>query len=237
MANEEGTRYIIGDAFGRTALLSLDNLPTDGLVLLPLGEVRSIRLTSKTTLIYQQVSPATTMSYITNQVLFLGSHYGDSQLLRINPDALVSTAAISPPLYGLSTVQPSSIGTSFSSAKGKGKVTGDASGKTKGKIIQPQGVYLDVLETRANIAPIMDAVLADTDGSGLVRFRLRIVSCSAFYAFISPRYSPHQGERIQAPFASSETAPISQRQRILTVRATSRRCSLCGRPATTSAYF
>lgn len=38
-ANPEGTRYLIGDAYGRLAMLSLDSLYDQGLILIPLGEV------------------------------------------------------------------------------------------------------------------------------------------------------------------------------------------------------
>lgn len=38
-ANDEGTRYLVGDAYGRLAMLSLDSLYDQGLILIPLGEV------------------------------------------------------------------------------------------------------------------------------------------------------------------------------------------------------
>lgn len=35
-------------------------------------------------------------------------------------------------------------------------------------MIQTKGTYIEVLQTHDNVAPIMDAVLADIDGSGQV---------------------------------------------------------------------
>lgn len=40
---------------------------------------------------------------------------------------------------------------------------------TKGTIIGSEGSFINVLDTFKNIAPIVDAVLVDTDGSGQVR--------------------------------------------------------------------
>lgn len=37
--DDEPSRFILGDSYGRLALLSLDNLEDLGLVLIPLGEV------------------------------------------------------------------------------------------------------------------------------------------------------------------------------------------------------
>ena len=40
--------------------------------------------------------------------------------------------------------------------------------EAKGKIVRTKGSYVEVLESFSNIAPIVDAVLADTDNSGQV---------------------------------------------------------------------
>jgi DNA damage-binding protein 1 len=40
----------------------------------------------------------------------------------------------------------------------------------KGVIVLGQGSYLSVVDSWKNIAPIMDAVLVDLDGSGQVHF-------------------------------------------------------------------
>jgi len=63
--------------------------------------------------------------------------------------------------------------------KGKGKeralemdvdAVGDSSTKKEGRglIVLGKGSYLSVLEVFKNIAPIVDAALVDTDGSGQV---------------------------------------------------------------------
>lgn len=37
-----------------------------------------------------------------------------------------------------------------------------------GRVVEPQGSYINVLESYKNIAPIMDAISVDTDGNGQV---------------------------------------------------------------------
>ncbi|KAA1475747.1 hypothetical protein DENSPDRAFT_842582 [Dentipellis sp. KUC8613] len=152
-ANDEGSRYFLGDAYGRLALLSLDLLPTHGLILLPLG----------------QVSAPTSLTYLTAQMLFLGSHAGDSQLLHVlqSPQSGIDapTLAITPEVR---TMPPSSL---MSSSKGKGTVDIRPS---EGCVIAAKGQYLEVLDTWKNIAPILDAAVVDTDDSG----QPHIVTCS-----------------------------------------------------------
>ena len=62
------------------------------------------------------------------------------------------------------------------STKGKGRavlqddmdIDGDID-CSKGRIVEPVGSFIKILESFKNIAPIMDAILVDTDGSGQVR--------------------------------------------------------------------
>lgn len=37
-----------------------------------------------------------------------------------------------------------------------------------GRVLASSGIYIEVLDTWQNVGPILDAVLADTDGSGQV---------------------------------------------------------------------
>ncbi|KAK7048153.1 CPSF-A domain-containing protein [Favolaschia claudopus] len=151
----EPFRYLIGDTFGRLSMLSLHDVPTNGLVLIPLGET----------------SPPTTLSYLTNQILFVGSHAGDSQLVKISPTLVASDE--SPTLS-----VPSEIRTIPASrlapptAKGKGK--DEFSEPLRDCVLESKGSYLRVIETVKNVAPIHDAVLVDTDNSG----HRQIVTCS-----------------------------------------------------------
>ena len=39
-----------------------------------------------------------------------------------------------------------------------------------GRVLASNGTYIEVLDTWQNVGPILDAVLADTDGSGQVIF-------------------------------------------------------------------
>lgn len=45
-ANDEGTRFFVGDSYGRLALLSLDSTAERALLIIPLGEVRDHVATS-----------------------------------------------------------------------------------------------------------------------------------------------------------------------------------------------
>ncbi|KZV68820.1 hypothetical protein PENSPDRAFT_609570 [Peniophora sp. CONT] len=148
-------RFLVGDLYGRLAMLSLDLLDAHGLLLVALGEV----------------SPATTLSYVDNQVVFVGSHLGDSQVVRIRSDAYPQHLHPGPPILGLKHITPNDLLKAPSSTKGKGKAveTGDGKGSSKGKIVASPGSYIEVLSSWTNISPILDAVLADTDGSGLAQ--------------------------------------------------------------------
>jgi hypothetical protein len=53
----------------------------------------------------------------------------------------------------------------------------------RGVIVLGKGSYLSVFDTFRNVAPIMDAILVDTDGSGQVSTSIRtiILHISSFY--------------------------------------------------------
>ena len=117
------------------------------------------------------------MSYLTNQTFYLGSHLGDSQLLQLSPDpnSQHCLPALTLPVE-IKTVSSGSL-MAKSSTKGKGRailqdddmdIDGDID-CSKGRIVEPVGSFIKVLESFKNIAPIMDAILVDTDGSGQVR--------------------------------------------------------------------
>ncbi|EPQ54734.1 hypothetical protein GLOTRDRAFT_116530 [Gloeophyllum trabeum ATCC 11539] len=148
--DEEGKRVLLGDGFGRLALLSVD---TDKplLTLLPLGTT----------------SPPTCLSYLNNQIFYLGSHYGDPQLLRIHPSPASSLDADTLPIPSkISTITSAEL---VSGAKGKGKEA-----DTTGYVLRTRGTYVQELQSWQNVAPIIDAVVADVDGSG----QRTIVTCS-----------------------------------------------------------
>ncbi|KAJ7288527.1 CPSF A subunit region-domain-containing protein [Mycena rebaudengoi] len=151
-----GHRYLVGDCFGRLSMLSLQNVPTHGLILIPLGEI----------------SPPTTLSYITNQILYVGSHAGDSQLVQISATPLSSSdeTPTLPIPREIQTVAPGSIAPSW--AKGKGKE--DALDPVRDCVLDVKGSYVRVIQSFKNIAPILDAALVDTDNSG----HQQIVTCS-----------------------------------------------------------
>ncbi|KAJ3923618.1 CPSF A subunit region-domain-containing protein [Lentinula edodes] len=150
--DESSHKILIGDAFGRLAMLSLFRFKDFGMALIPLGET----------------SPPTSLTYLSNQITFVGSHLGDSQLVRISQVAL-STAKES-----LTLPIPESVGTRISVEDGSGGSGSGGKGIKKGWIVATHGSFIEVIQRFKNIAPIRDAVLADLDGSG----QSHIVTCS-----------------------------------------------------------
>ena len=108
-----------------------------------------------------KASPPACLTYLSNQVLFLGSYLGDSQLLRveITPVSLENHSALSLP-PDVKAMRESDL---LLMASSKGKAKDDSS--IKGSIVSVQGRRLSVLESFKNISPISDAVLVDSDGS------------------------------------------------------------------------
>lgn len=125
-----------------------------------------------------QISPPTTLTYLTNGVIYVGSHLGDSQLGQIadTPSPASEDSICSIP----ADVKPISSGSLAASTsnkgKGKGKATDemDVDGEdnttpnSKGRVLEFLGSYVNVLENFKNIAPIMDAIAVDLDSSGQV---------------------------------------------------------------------
>ncbi|KAI0766387.1 CPSF A subunit region-domain-containing protein [Trametes elegans] len=149
--DEGRRRVLLGDEYGRLAMLAFDEDKVS-FTLVPLGET----------------SPTTTLTYLSSQVLYVGSHFGDSQLLRIHPAPIANASSdtlLIPP--GLSSISPYAL----ASASGKGKARAseydiDESTTREGRIINAKGSFVEVLRSYDNIAPVSDAVLADIDGSG-----------------------------------------------------------------------
>ncbi|KAI0078212.1 hypothetical protein K474DRAFT_1745998 [Panus rudis PR-1116 ss-1] len=149
----DARKYLIGDKYGRLSLLTLDSKPS--LILLPIGEV----------------SPPTSLTYLTSQIIYVGSHLGDSQLVRIHPAPLSAPEDDTIPIPSeIHAVDPSALLT-------RGEADDNViNGKQrhKGTVVKLKGVHIEILEKFRNIAPIMDAVLADVDKSG----QPQIVTCS-----------------------------------------------------------
>lgn len=155
-------RFFIGDCFGNLSLLSTDSVKDIGLILIPLGVSSS----------------ATTIAYLSNQSLFLGSHLGDSQLITISQ--IPSKDEPVPPIpVKIKTVDKTSIG-SLSRRKGKQRASeddmevddADLEVGGQGFVITPDGSYVKVIQSFKNIGPIIDAAMVDIDGSGQVRNQL-----------------------------------------------------------------
>ncbi|CCM01903.1 uncharacterized protein FIBRA_03974 [Fibroporia radiculosa] len=155
-ADDQGRRFIIGDTFGRLAMLAFDD--ANGLLLIPLGETSS----------------AVSLTYLSSQVLYLGSHFGESQLLRIHQSPFTERDAETLPIpdhvKSISAV-------SLPGGKGKERLDDSLEPSKKergGQVVLGKGKFVEVLDSYENIAPIMDAVMVDLDGSG----QPQIIACS-----------------------------------------------------------
>ncbi|CAL1713378.1 unnamed protein product [Somion occarium] len=147
-------RILIGDKFGRLSLLTIDDKLS--LIITPIGEI----------------SPPMTLTYLSSQIVYIGSHYGDSQLVRILPAPASSVDVDTLPIPSdIITSSPASL---TQSEKGKEVMTHDGKDRAKGIVLKLKGSHVEVLETYRNIAPIVDAILADLDDSG----QPQIVTCS-----------------------------------------------------------
>ncbi|KAG2758166.1 hypothetical protein P692DRAFT_20763238 [Suillus brevipes Sb2] len=142
-------KYLIGDRYGKLALLSINLSGGTTLTLMALGET----------------SASTTLTYLDNQVFYNGSHFGGSQLLQITttPSSALDAPTLPVPST-LPTISPNALNSHVSGRNNDGP----------GYIVVGIGSYITELESFNNLAPILDAVLIDTDGSG----QNEIVTCS-----------------------------------------------------------
>jgi len=109
---------------------------------------------------FTKASAPTTLTYLSNHVFYLGSHFGNSQLLQISttPSSSLDTTTL-PVSQATLTISPNALN---SLVVGQGRNGG------QGYVVVGKGSYLTELESFNNLAPILDAILVDTDGSGQV---------------------------------------------------------------------
>jgi len=143
-------------------MLHVDTTGVPSLTLVALGEVHpqptfchhDISRTPR------QASSPTTLTYLTSQVVYLGSHFGDSQLLRISPTAVSNLNSPTLPVPpSIRTIRPKELGVA-----GKRR----ADDVAEGLVVNGIGSYLEQLESFNNLAPIVDAVMVDIDSTGQV---------------------------------------------------------------------
>ncbi len=160
-----------------------------------------------------------TLTYLTNQSVYVGSHLGDSQLVQVSPSAIsaeIPETLIIPP--DVAAVSASSVSSVASSRKGKEKaaqndmeIDEDNDGdRSKGRVVEPQGTYINVLETYKNIGPIMDAISVDIDGSGQVKRPPHLDLTTPTNRYRSRRLLHVVVEQIPAASTSSEMELISR---------------------------
>lgn len=93
-----------------------------------------------------------------SQILYIGSHTGDSQLVRLLQAPTFSSDTDTLPI-------PPTISTSLPSVLDSER---ESEEREKGVVVKLKGSYVEHLEPFRNIAPIVDATIADLDGSGQV---------------------------------------------------------------------
>ena len=145
-------RFLVGDVVGRLAML-VYTLPS-GLTLLPLGEVSFSLKTSEFCSSTFQTSPASTFTYLTSQVVYVGSYLADSLLIRLHHTPWRNSDQ--------PTLEIPPDTTTVSSEKITHPVT------QNGVMIDAKGDYIEILDEYPNLAPAEDAVLVDLTGSGQV---------------------------------------------------------------------
>ncbi|KAJ8080825.1 hypothetical protein PM082_017660 [Marasmius tenuissimus] len=157
--DQDGQKVLVGDRFGRLAILSTVDLNKQGLILIPLGETSSPK----------------TISYLDNQAVFIGSHFGDSQVVKIHPQSASNDtkSALEIPL-SVRTVTKSTLDKDADRDIEESDGADEDGGFKKGRVIDAQGTYLTVLHTFKNIAPVLDAALVDVDNTG----QSQIITCS-----------------------------------------------------------
>lgn len=107
------------------------------------------------------------MSYLSNQVLYIGSHLGKPQIVQIHatPQTAIDTETLPIPA-DFSTVSSKELADASEDVDMDDADVDKRS--NKGKIVKTNGSFVEILESYSNIAPIVDAMLVDTDGSGQV---------------------------------------------------------------------
>lgn len=109
-------------------------------------------------------------------MFYVGSHLGNSQLVRLLPAPTASSEADTLPIPSSIKASPPSA---LSREHGGDNATDDDKDRANGTVIRLKGSHVEVLESFRNIAPIVDATLADIDGSGQVIFNRHIMSTSS----------------------------------------------------------
>ena len=134
----------------------------------------------------EQTSSPTTLTYLLNQNLYLGSHTGDSQLLQISssPVSTQEVPSISIPPEIRTCSSGSLSATSLRKGKEKALLDNDmdvddpiGGSFSEGRVVEAMGSFITVLDSYKNIAPIVDAIMVDTDGTG------EVTSFSFFFSF------------------------------------------------------
>lgn len=112
-----------------------------------------------------------TLTYLTSQILFVGSHHGDSQVIQISQKPVTALDLPTLPVPSdIPTISISDFDVQYS-RKGKGKCSDETEFREgRGLIVLDKGSFLKVLDTWKNIGPVLDAALVDADNSGQASF-------------------------------------------------------------------
>ncbi|KIY45562.1 hypothetical protein FISHEDRAFT_76416 [Fistulina hepatica ATCC 64428] len=136
-------RVLVGDTHGRLAMLVVDTVKST-MTLLPLGTV----------------SAPTTLTYLARQVVYVGSHTGDSLLVRVHSTLVSPEGALDIPV-DVTTITPDALASA-------------PEDNIDGTVVASTGSYVSELHVFKNIAPVLDAIVVDVD----TRSQPEIVTCS-----------------------------------------------------------
>lgn len=186
--DDDGLRYLIGDDRGGLHVLALEEEhegTTDGKETSSSSSSSSSTSSSGITLSFgisnlrvQRMgvtSCASTLSYLDNGAIFVGSSLGDSQLIRLSSTPIVSDEADNEMNTMEEDHESSSSTTATSSSSSSSSAASTSASTTLAH--EPPSTYIEPIEEYQNIGPILDFTLVDAEKQG----QAHIVSCSGAF--------------------------------------------------------
>lgn len=147
----DDTRFLLGDAFGRISLLALCH-PQSEIKARDTEERQPLKLVIHALGIS---SSPTTLTHLNDGTFFLGSHFGDSIVVKIHSKAHHDQNLPSLPVPdNVTSISPSA----FTVAKQNGQL--------QSCIVVGEGSFLDEIQRFKNIGPVLDATFFQAENVG-----------------------------------------------------------------------
>ena len=184
--DDDGLRYLIGDDRGGLHVLALEEEhegTTDGRETSSSSSSSSSSSTSSSgitlsfgiaNLRVQRMgvtSCASTISYLDNGAIFVGSSLGDSQLIRLSSTPIVSDDADNE-MNNMEEDNESSNSTTATTSSSAASTSASTA-----LTHEPPSTYIEPIEEYQNIGPILDFTLVDAEKQG----QAHIVACSGAF--------------------------------------------------------